>query len=301
MTRQNCFVGRRLGLESLEGRLLMAANPFGNVQVTVAGGDLILTGDNLQHDVQIVQTMVQGTPVPGSYFVAPRNGTTINGSTTGQYFINVTHDIRATLGTNNDRLLLGNGSSNDNFIVPNDLFIDTKGGADVVTIDRIAVRDDATILTGDGNDSVRFKGSVGAKKADDGANDLTIDTGARPDNVVIQDSFVRRNLSVSTGKDSFADVVDIYFTEIGNNTTITTAGGGDIVDIADTTFDNDLTVNTGSGNDSVSLNRCEVDELFANLGLDIDGLKLKDTSGRRATLNGGGGARHTLANQQRFS
>ena len=128
MTRQNCFVGRRLGLESLEGRLLMAANPFGNVQVTVAGGDLILTGDNLQHDVQIVQTMVQGTPVPGSYFVAPRNGTTINGSTTGQYFIKVTHDIRATLGTNNDRLLLGNGSSNDNFIVPNDLFIDTKGG-----------------------------------------------------------------------------------------------------------------------------------------------------------------------------
>lgn len=272
---------------------MMAANPFGNVQVNVVNGDLVLRGDNLQSDVQIVQTMVDGSPVAGSYYVAPRNGTRINGllndgQPIGDYFENVTGDVRVNLSGGNDRLLLGNGSSNGNFIVPRDLIIDMGGGADVVTADRITVRDDATIVTGDGNDNVTFKGSVGAERnVDGGANDLTIDTGLRPDTVVLQDTYVRRNLTVNTGKDNFADVVDVYFTTIGNNTTIYTGDGGDVVDIADSVFSNDLTVNTGAGADTVSLNRSQVDELFADLGAGRDRLKLKDTSGSRATLKGG--------------
>ena len=182
MDRQSRLSSRRVGFESLEGRLMMAANPFGNVQVNVVNGDLVLRGDNLQSDVQIVQTIVDGAPVAGSYYVAPRNGTTINGLTNdgqpiGDYFENVTGDIRVNLYGGNDRLLLGNGSRDANFIVPRDLIIDMGGGADVVTADRITVRDDASIVTGDGNDNVTFKGSVGAERnVDGGANDLAIDT-----------------------------------------------------------------------------------------------------------------------------
>lgn len=302
MARHNSFSSRRLGLEALEGRQLMAANPFGDVTAYVSGGDLVLTGDSLQNDLQIVQTMQNGAPIAGSYYVAPRNGTTLNGQAAGHYFEGVTHDMRINLGGGNDRLILGNGSSDDNFIVPNDLSIDMGGGADVVTVDRISVRDDATILTGDGNDSVSFKGSVGAdKNVDNGANDLTIDTGARPDNVLVQDTFVRRNLSINTGNDNYSDVVDIYFTSIGNNTAITTGDGGDIVDIADSSFAKTLTIKTGSGNDSVSLNRSHADELLADLGAGTDVLKLKDTSGRIAKLNGGTEADALLRTNSPFS
>src|SRR5205807_3066555 len=42
MSRRNAAFSHRLGLESLEGRQMMA----GNVLVSVSGGDLVVTGDN---------------------------------------------------------------------------------------------------------------------------------------------------------------------------------------------------------------------------------------------------------------
>src|SRR5262245_53085826 len=51
MSRRNNFLSRRLGLESLESRQLMAA-----VTASVNGlGDLIVTGDDDQNNLQMVQ------------------------------------------------------------------------------------------------------------------------------------------------------------------------------------------------------------------------------------------------------
>ena len=117
-----------------------------------------------------------------------------------------------------------------------------------------------------------------------------IDTGDRADNISLENVFVRHNLNVNTGSDDFTDFVDMHFMNIGNDTDVRTGGGGDIVRISDVGFNDDLTIDTGAGNDSVSIDRCQVDELFLSLGTDSDALTLRNTVGRRASLNGGLGS-----------
>ena len=113
--------------------------------------------------------------------------------------------------------------------------------------------------------------------------------------------FVRHNLNVNTGNDNFTDVVDMHFMNIGNDTDVRTGGGGDIVRISDAGFNDDLTIDTGAGNDSVSIDRCNVDELFLNLGSDADNLTLRNTFGRRASLNGGLGTDTLVQSGNSFS
>jgi hypothetical protein len=294
IVRRNGRSSHRLGLESLESRQLMA------VLASVTDGDLVVNGDNQADQVTIIQSLQNGTPIPGRYFITGQNGTTINGQA-GLFFENVTDDILINLNGNNDRLTLGNDTNGD-FIVPDDLEISMGLGNDVVTIDRITVRDDATIITGDGNDSVSFKGTIGSLAGIDGGNnDLTIDTGARADNVRLENTFVRRDLNISTGTDGFADIVDLLVMNVGDDTTISTGGGGDTVRISDVGFNDDLTINTGAGADTVVLNRCQVDEFFTNLGDGTDTLQLTDTFGCRATVNGGIGADTLLRTNSLFS
>src|SRR5262245_36385561 len=111
MSRRN-NLSHRLGFESLEGRQLMAVVASVNIE-----GDLVVTGDGQADQVAIVQVVQNGVPVAGRYFVAPQNGTLLNGQAAGRFFNNVIDDIRVNLGGNNDRLTLGNGN-NGQFIVP---------------------------------------------------------------------------------------------------------------------------------------------------------------------------------------
>lgn len=284
MKRPHLFL-RRPGFEALESRELMAGDVFVNVS---EGGDLIVRGDFAENEIQIVQPLQEnGAPVAGRYHITGLNGTRING-VFKQAFSNVTHDLQINLSGGNDRLTLGNGVNNAKFIVPNDLKIEMGGGADVVVVDKITVRDDVSIATGDGNDSVTFRGSVGNLPGfDGGENDLFIDTGERADNVLLQNTFVRRNLVVNAGSDNFSDVVDLRFMNVGRNTNIATGEGNDIVRISDAGFNDDLTILTGTGNDSVSIVRTQVDELFVSLGAGQDQISLRDSSGRRARIDSG--------------
>ena len=285
-------------MESLESRQMMT----GNVLVSVSGGNLLITGDSGANELRIIQSLQNGAPIAGRFFITGQNNTTINGQTTGQFFQNVTGDMRINLNGNNDRLTLGDGVSNARFIVPRDLQIDMGDGNDVVNLDRVSVRDDVSIVTGGGGDSVTVKGSIGGLAGvDNGLNDLTIDTGDRADNVWLEDLFVRHNLNVNTGNDDFTDFLDMHFLNIGNDTDVRTGGGGDVLRISDTGFRDDLTIDTGAGNDSVSLDRCSVDELFLNLGSDSDSLTLRNNSGRRATLNGGLGTDSLIQSANVFS
>jgi hypothetical protein len=284
VSRRNYPTSRRLGLESLEGRQLMA-----NVSAVVSSGDLVVTGDDDQNNIQIVQSMQNGAPIAGRYFITPQNGTTLNGQTGGQFFNNVNHNINIDLRGSNDRLTIGSGGLDNNFVVPNDLNITMGGGADVVNVNHMAVRDDATIDTGDGNDSVTFKGTVGQVSGfDNGANDLTIRTGARCDNVLLQDTLVHRNINIDTGTDDFADFVTLNNVIDGNDGTVTinTGAGGDVVDIENCSINNDLALGTGAGNDSVTIRNTSVDELFAFLGTNDDSLTLDHVHARNVTLDG---------------
>ncbi len=293
MSRHNYQSPRRLALESLEGRQLMAANPFGNVQVNVnAAHDLVLQGDNNQHDLEIVQVTQNGQPVAGRYFIAPHQGTTLNGQTGGLFFSGVTHDIKITLGGNNDRLNLHAENGNDfGFKVPNDLSINLGNGNNVLNIDHIDVGDDATIFSGSGADSVFFRGLVGFNgnvNVDHGANDLIIDTGNRNDNVTLQNFAVKRDVSVRVGgTDSFTDSVDMLFASIGRNTTVDTGAGSDFVSIDEVGFNGSATINTGADSDTVSVKESQADQFFFNLGTGDDTMTMTNSFGRRATLNGG--------------
>jgi hypothetical protein len=300
MSRHSYNSPRRLGLESLEGRQLMAANPFGNVQVNVdklgnvtsSAGDLVLTGDSNQHDLEIVQVTQNGQPVAGRYFIAPHQGTKLNGQTGGLFANGVTHDIKVNLGGNNDRLNLHAENGNDfGFRVPNDLSINLGNGNNVLTIDHIDVGDDATIFSGSGADSVFFRGLVGFNgnvNVDGGANDLTIDTGNRFDNVKLQNFAVKRDVSVRVGgTDSFTDSVDMLFASIGRNTTVDTGAGSDFVNINEVGFNGAATVNTGADGDTVSVKESQADQFFFNLGSGNDNMSMTNSFGRRATLNGG--------------
>jgi hypothetical protein len=307
MSRHNYNSPRRLGLESLEGRQLMAANPFGNVQVNVnklgnvtsSAGDLVLTGDSNQHDLEIVQVTQSGQPVAGRYFIAPHQGTKLNGQTAGMFVSGVTHDIKITLGGNNDRLKLDAENGNDfGFRVPNDLNINLGNGNNVLSIDHIDVGDDANIFSGGGADSVFFRGLVGfngSVNVDGGANDLNIDTGNRNDNVTLQNFAVKRDVNVRVGgTDSFTDSVDMLFASIGRNTNVDTGAGSDFVNINEVGFNGAATINTGADIDTVSVTESQADQFFFNLGAGDDTMTMTDSFGRRATLNGGTGTNDRL-------
>src|SRR5262245_658603 len=103
-------MNRKLTFQTLQSRQLMA----GNGSARVLGGDLLVKGDKLDTDVAIVQTMVQGHVVAGSYYISGLNGTTINGASGGAYFTGVNRDflINLTQG-GNDHLAMGTNGGFD--------------------------------------------------------------------------------------------------------------------------------------------------------------------------------------------
>src|SRR5437762_3371716 len=102
MSHRNLRSSRPLALESLEDRQMMT----GNVLVSVSGGDLVVTGDSGANELRIIQSLQNGAPIAGRFFITGQNGTTINGQATGQFFQNVTDDLRINLNGGNDRLTL---------------------------------------------------------------------------------------------------------------------------------------------------------------------------------------------------
>jgi hypothetical protein len=297
MPRRNAALSHRLGFESLEGRLMMA----GNVNVSVSGGDLVVTGDSAGNVLGITQVVQNGALVAGKFSVEGSDGTTINGQTGAQTFQNVTDDFRINLNGGPDSLRLGAGLTFGRFVIPDDLEINSGTGNDTILLDGISVGDDATIITGSGDDTVGVRAEIGRDGIGGGINDLLIDTGANVDSVQVFLTPVRHNLIINTGADNFGDKVDIAFAQIGNSAFINTGAGNDTVETFRVSFTNDLTVNTGSGQDDVHLIESTVDELFASLGTDADTLELTTVTGRRATLIGGSGNNSLVQSGNSFS
>jgi hypothetical protein len=287
MSRQNFRSSRRLSLESLEGRQMMA----GNVLVSVTGGDLVITGDTQSNFITIVPVMEQGEPVPGRFFIAPQNSTRINNQTTGQFVQGVTDDLIISMDSGNDRVILGNSTEFDNFVVPDDLTINMGAGNDAVLINRISVTDDLTVNTAAGADGIFVQADVGQLgNVDSGNNDLNIDSGSGNDFVQIDITDVRGKLTVSTGlaaTDLGADDVEMTFVDVDGDAEIRTGGGNDVVNLFNLVSGDDMTLDTGAGRDTANLTLCAMDELFAQMGTGRDVLEIDTCLGRRATLRGG--------------
>ncbi len=280
---------RKLAFHSLEERTMMA----GDVAVSVLNGDLRITGDGNANDVAVVQTIQNGVPVTGSYFVTGRNGTTINGhssSTTAlNTFTGVSRDFNINMGGGDDRVTLGPDNDlyglNNKLKVPRDMLINAGAGNNIVVLNGLNIARNASISSGNVADRIYVHADV--------QNDLTINTGGGADLVDVYNTFVRHNLTIdaSVNNTNTSDVT-VYLTtmNVGNDVNIATGGGKDSVYITDIGVNHDLAVHTGGNDDYVSISNSEAaDLLFADLGSGNDTLTLTDTYGGQAVLDGGVG------------
>lgn len=165
-----------LGVESLEGRAVMA----GDVAVSVEIGDLVITGDANGNGVQVAQINATTFSVMGT-----DNGgrTTVNGAGAAQVFANVTGNIRVNLKGGDDVFRIGGESDASRMVLPGSLSIGGGAGHDTVAVQDLTTLANGTISikTGAGKDSVSVDGVVGPKA-------IAIATGDQNDTVRVTNS-----------------------------------------------------------------------------------------------------------------
>jgi hypothetical protein len=177
----------------------------------VIGGDLVLTGDGLGNSISVAQNTSNGD---WTIFGNVSNGslTTINNQSVvisgrRMSFVtlrNVNDDVRIDLNGGNDSVhVYGNYGS---AFVPDDLEIETDGGADTVTLSSVNVGDDITINTGAQNDSVWIQDVQVGTEEDDG--DLTIRAGTGSDRVTLRNLTTSDDVEV-TGEDIFEGYIGL--------------------------------------------------------------------------------------------
>lgn len=125
---------RRLGVESLENRDLMA----GNVTASIIQGSLQITGDSNSNVITVVQSG------PGKFTVTG-TGTTVNGSTTAKTFT-VSKDINIDTNAGNDRVTMGTTTAN--MRLPQNTRVRMGSGADLLLVQRVIGKDSNIVMGG---------------------------------------------------------------------------------------------------------------------------------------------------------
>lgn len=276
------MVRRRLGIESLERRLLMA----GDVTAALKGGWLVVTGD-----AEANQVLIQN-PSPGEYSVTGADGTTVTGSPvtgvtkgikvnlkdgdntvaivgSGGETFHATGDVKITTGKGNDRILVA-GLQADGKVT-----LSSGNATGEVAFDQVLVTDsefdkNLSVKTGSGHDWV---GIGQGDPLDDMLSDFLDEMGWDGLGIVPGDVDVTGKLSVATGNGD--DSLMICNSDIDGSASVNTGGGTDDCLVRDTTVDGAASVNMGGGND------------------DYLGIQDTDVAGR-LTLNGGAGGGDTL-------
>lgn len=159
---------RRLGIEALEIRDLMA----GNVTVKVTNGNFLLTGDAAANALAVTQ------PTTGHLLVQGVGGTKVNGKASVD--VAFTGNATFNLAGGADRLTIGPdvglvrfkslainaGAGADQVAIRNvigqdlkaNLGAESEAAADTLDVRQSVFRGAVTILTGGGNDAVNFSG-----------------------------------------------------------------------------------------------------------------------------------------------
>jgi len=245
---------RRLRLESLERRELLA----GNIQASVIGSKLILTGDNLDNNLAVVALGA------GRYAVAGV-ATTVNGS--NGVFITprpVAH-LTANLNGGNDGLALTNNAQ-ALFDIADSLLIDLEDqlGIDAntlqaaidlaTTVDDFSLSGSLTVAGGAGDDLVAVVGNIGGSVVVSlgtatamGGNAFAMDgqslTGGR--------GTVGGGISVVG--DGQADIVSITATQVRLSASVALGGGMNQFLLDNSTVGGGLSFVGGANNDEVTL------------------------------------------------
>lgn len=258
---------RRLNMESLEGRKMMA----GDVAVALEGQLLTLRGDNLSNQVVVAQNAA------GTVTISGQNGTTINGLGSVRLLNPQLNQLDIRMEGGDDSVILRGVT------VANDLFVDLGAGNDRLSspqLTPVTVGASATIEGGSGNDVVRLDGFTVRE-------DLMVEGGIGSLNVSLNAGAVDKLLTI-IGDDA-NDSVSLTGLRVGDALSIETKGGADVVSLTDVQAFS-ASVNTDANNvgiDRVTMNRVRTVEdigIFTGGGNDV--VALTDvTSGKSLTVS----------------
>lgn len=284
---------RPLSLESLESRQLMA----GDVSVGFEGGVLVIRGDNLANEVEMV-SLTQAFSIRGL------NGTTINGVDGGRFVLpNPTSNVKVLLNGGDDVFdakaffasfspgeVTGNlevigGTGQDRIVISdmnigNDLQIRTEGGSDSIELNRVVVGDDLDVSMG-------FDSSADAVKLSnvDALDQILINTD-QGDDILNLNRVKGAHLTIHGGSGN--NLINMTEIAIDYNLTINTFDGSDDILLGSTTADK-IFFSTGGSNDQVDLIGVKARELDMLLGSGDDVIRLFSVSAADAEINGQSG------------
>jgi hypothetical protein len=254
---------RKIGVESLERRQLMA----GDIFAALEGSFLRVEGDNLDNQIAMTRTAT------GDIVIAGQNGTLVNGLPSVRFPAVQLNALELRMADGNDTVALRG------LQVANDLFADLGAGNDRLTAPATAattVNGNMTVLGSEGNDIVQLAGLTVRE-------DMFLDGGLGSINASIQNSSIDKVMSIIG--DEADDVVSLAGTRVGLDLLVETKGGSDRVTLTDLNALH-VSINTDSngavGLDQVTLNRVTAVEdigIFTGAGNDI--VRLTDvTSGK---------------------
>lgn len=323
-------------VQQLESRTL----PTGMVAVAVtATGDIIFTGDANPNSIDVVVDAA-GVHVTGRSGTAIKfqNQTVAAGTAVTFQEPAVIRDVRVNLQAGNDsiklssrtalnitrNLVMDTGLGNDNIAVhafagitaAGDVRISTGVGNDKVNVESngglIHVKNNLTVDTAAGSDSVRLADAVKFRLVDDAASltavvdnsgialrqkirvggHLNVTTGAGIDTVAVLGAEVHGNANLNTSVDR--DVVGVSNFRVGGNFNLSSA---DTAAVQNLTVAGAFTIRGGDVNDRVAIDKTHAGSLYVNLldGNDQLALGAKVVVSGSQRLNGGIGTNRLSA------
>lgn len=270
---QNCSYA----VSALESRQLLSG---GNVQATVVGGTLTITGDNIANELTIEQSS-EGLRIQTT------GGTRLNGTTNGTLtFANPTQ-TNIDLKGGNDRLTLGD-------FLGAGVSVQMGSGNDQVNLNGISTDGDLEIDLGAGNDGLLSKsGGLGLSDPNVVGGNLRLVGGAGRDRLILTSLNALHNLTVDAGTDN--DVVLLSTNSTNGIASVLLGSGNDIMSLSTTTSRGLFSLNAGTGDDLVSLQQCEFEQPATfNMGAGKDALLSRDNLYLANVTQAGGTGSDTL-------
>jgi hypothetical protein len=270
---------RKLGVETLENRALLA----GNVSVSVSGNTLNIIGDGRANGVSVQELDHNRYFVTG--FALDGSNTTVNGQTAGRIVQGV-RNINVDLNAGWDVFVMSNSAFRRDQLAQQ-LSGGTAGpiqaspqAANANTTNAVTTRvtGNVTVAMDDGNDGVGIGARIGSLDSNGnitaGVLKIVGGNGADQVNVDRTEAFDDMLFEMGSGNDSVhADVArvgDFLFANLGDgddsfvsnnahgwHSQILGGNGNDSVQVSNYRFEQEVFIDGGSGNDRISANGIE--------------------------------------------
>ncbi|RLS56972.1 MAG: hypothetical protein DWH91_05420 [Planctomycetota bacterium] len=225
---------------ALESRRMLS----GNVQVTLNGSTLTITGDNSNNELAVEQTV-------GGLQVRAINGTKLNGTADGSLVFSNPSRINLDLLGGNDQLFLSD-------FLGGTVNVQMGSGNDTLTLEGINSDGALTIDLNSGND--RLEARLGGSEPTDSnvvGGNFTLQCGNGNDTVLIGALNALQNISIDGNNGN--DVIGLGAGRTDGTTSILLGNGNDTAGLSDRTLVGNFSLNAGNGDDLVGLNQLEVE------------------------------------------